>query len=129
TAVAPDGIDVYFDNVGGEHLEAAISAMNDFGRVAECGMISQYNNAEPEPSPRNMFMLVSKRLRLRGFIVADHGELKDQFVRDVGGWLREGKIHYEETVVEGLQNAPAAFLSMMRGGNTGKMRVKLGDPA
>lgn len=127
-SAAPDGIDVYFDNVGGEHLEAAIEVLNDFGRTAECGMISQYNNAQSEPGPRNMSQLVSKRLRLRGFIVADHFDLKDQFLRDVGGWLREGKIHYRETVVEGLRNAPDAFLAMMRGENTGKMLVKMADP-
>ncbi|MHA6799317.1 NADP-dependent oxidoreductase [Bounagaea algeriensis] len=126
---APEGIDVYFDNVGGEHLEAAIGAMNDFGRIACCGMISQYNAAEPEPGPRNMFMMVSKRLRMRGFIVGDHPELTEQFARDVGGWLSEGKIHYQETVVEGLRNAPEAFLDMMRGQNTGKMLVKIADLA
>lgn len=128
-AAAPDGIDVYFDNVGGEHLEAAIGALNDFGRVAECGMISQYNNAEPEPGPRNMFMLVTKRLRLQGFIVGDHAHLKDQFFREVSGWLREGRIHYRETVVDGLRNAPEAFLGLMRGENTGKMLVKIADPS
>ncbi|MBB5158102.1 NADP-dependent oxidoreductase [Saccharopolyspora phatthalungensis] len=124
-AAAPDGIDVYFDNVGGEHLEAAIDALNDFGRVAECGMISQYNIAEPEPGPRNMFMLVAKRLRLEGFIVGDRAHLKDQFVAEVGGWLREGKINYRETVVDGLRNAPEAFLGLMRGDNIGKMLVKI----
>ncbi|MBE9375242.1 NADP-dependent oxidoreductase [Saccharopolyspora sp. HNM0983] len=128
-AAAPDGIDVYFDNVGGEHLEAAIGALNDFGRVAECGMISQYNNATPEPGPRNMFMLVSKRLRLEGFIVGDRMHVQDQFRADVGGWLRDGKISYRETVVDGLRSAPDAFLGLLRGENTGKMLVKIADPA
>lgn len=128
-AAAPNGIDVYFDNVGGDHLEAAIGALNDFGRVAECGMISQYNNAKPEPGPRNMFMLVSKRLRLEGFIVADRMHVQDQFRADVGEWLREGKISYRETVVDGLRSAPDAFLGLMRGENTGKMLVKIADPA
>ena len=122
---APEGIDVYFDNVGGEHLEAAISAFNDFGRAAECGMISQYNNETPQPGPRNMMMIVQKRLKLRGFIVGDHAHLKDAFVNEVGGWLAEGKINYRETVVEGLRNAPDAFLGLMRGDNTGKMLVKI----
>ncbi|PKW17177.1 NADP-dependent oxidoreductase [Saccharopolyspora spinosa] len=124
-AAAPDGIDIYFDNVGGEHLEAAIGSLNDFGRVAECGMISQYNNAEPKPGPNNLFMLVSKRLKVQGFIVGDHAHLKDQFFAEVGGWLRDGKINYRETVVEGLRNAPDAFLGLMRGENTGKMLVKI----
>ncbi|SDY08098.1 hypothetical protein SAMN05216215_1019131 [Saccharopolyspora shandongensis] len=126
-AAAPDGIDVYFDNVGGEHLEAAIEVLNDFGRVAECGMISQYNNAEPKPGPNNLFKIVSKRLKLQGFIVIDHGQRKDQFFAEVGGWLRDGKISYRETVVEGLRNAPEAFLGMMRGENTGKMLVKIAN--
>ncbi|RKT88364.1 hypothetical protein SAMN05421805_101195 [Saccharopolyspora antimicrobica] len=124
-AAAPDGIDVYFDNVGGEHLEAAIDVLNDFGRVAECGMISQYNNAEPQPGPNNLFKIVSKRLRLQGFIVIDHADRKDQFFAEVGGWLREGKISYRETVVDGLRNAPEAFLGLLRGENTGKMLVKI----
>ncbi|MER6992313.1 NADP-dependent oxidoreductase [Saccharopolyspora hirsuta] len=124
-AAAPDGIDVYFDNVGGEHLEAAIDVLNDFGRVAECGMISQYNNTEPQPGPNNMFKLVTKRLRLEGFIVGDRAHLKDQFFAEVGGWLRDGKISYRETVVDGLRNAPEAFLGLLRGENTGKMLVKI----
>ncbi|RRO20462.1 NADP-dependent oxidoreductase [Saccharopolyspora rhizosphaerae] len=122
---APEGIDVYFDNVGGEHLEAAIFCFNDYGRAAECGMISQYNNEKPEPGPRNMMMIVQKRLKVRGFIVMDHAHLKDQFFKEVGGWLSEGKISYRETVVEGLRNAPDAFLGLMRGDNTGKMLVKI----
>jgi hypothetical protein len=127
-AAAPDGIDVYFDNVGGEHLEAAIGALNDFGRVAECGMISQYNNAELKPGPNNMFLLVTKRLKLEGFIVTDRSHLKDQFLDEVGAWLRDGKIKYRETVVEGgLRNAPEAFLGLMRGENTGKMLVKIAE--
>ncbi|KAA5834524.1 NADP-dependent oxidoreductase [Saccharopolyspora hirsuta] len=124
-AAAPEGIDVYFDNVGGEHLEAAIDVLNDFGRVAECGMISQYNNTEPQPGPNNMFKLVTKRLRLEGFIVGDRAHLKDQFFAEVGGWLRDGKISYRETVVDGLRNAPEAFLGLLRGENTGKMLVKI----
>ncbi|MDI2028023.1 NADP-dependent oxidoreductase [Saccharopolyspora sp. TS4A08] len=122
---APEGIDVYFDNVGGEHLEAAISAFNDFGRAAECGMISQYNNETPQPGPRNLMMIVQKRLKIQGFIVGDHAHIKDQFFSEVGAWLAEGKISYRETVVEGLGNAPDAFLGLMRGDNTGKMLVKI----
>src|SRR5687767_86817 len=94
---APDGIDLYFDNVGGEHLEAAIGALNTHGRVAMCGAISAYNATEPPPGPRNMFQCVGKRLTLRGFIIRDHSERLPDFVRDVGGWLREGRIAYRET--------------------------------
>jgi NADPH-dependent curcumin reductase CurA len=122
---APEGIDVYFDNVGGEHLEAAIGAMRSFGRIAMCGAISMYNATEAAPGPRNLVMVVGKRLTLRGFIVSDHAERTPDFLRDVGGWLREGKIRYRETVVEGLQNAPEAFIGLLRGDNIGKMLVKL----
>jgi hypothetical protein len=114
---------VYFDNVGGDHLEAAIAALNVHGRVAVCGMISQYNATEPTPAPRNLAELIRKRLTLRGMLVRDHLALQERFVSDVGGWLRDGQLHYRETVVEGLANAPAAFLGMMRGENTGKMLV------
>jgi NADPH-dependent curcumin reductase CurA len=122
---APDGIDVYFDNVGGDHLEAAIAALRPFGRAALCGAISQYNATEPPPGPRNLTLAIGKRLRLQGFIVSDHMARRDDFVRDVGGWLRDGKIRYRETVVEGIERAPDAFIGLLRGENTGKMLVKL----
>jgi NADPH-dependent curcumin reductase CurA len=124
-AAAPDGVDVYFDNVGGEHLEAAIGAMNPHGRAAICGMIAQYNATEPPAAPRNLALLIGKRLTLRGFLVGDHGHLRGQFVQEVAGWLRAGKIAYDETVVDGIENAPAAFLGMLRGENLGKMLVRL----
>ncbi|MCW3817320.1 NADP-dependent oxidoreductase [Micromonospora sp. DR5-3] len=124
-AVAPDGVDVYFDNVGGEHLEAAIGAMNLHGRAAICGMIAQYNATEPPAAPRNLALLIGKRLTLRGFLVGDHGHLRGQFVEEMAGWLRDGKIAYDETVVDGIENAPAAFLGMLRGENLGKMLVRL----
>jgi NADPH-dependent curcumin reductase CurA len=122
---APEGIDVYFDNVGGDHLEAAITMLNEHGRAAICGMISQYNNAEPAPGPRNLGMLVSKRLVLRGFLVRDHSHLAPEFAREVGGWLRDGRLVVRETVVDGLENAPDAFLGLLRGDNTGKMVVRI----
>ncbi|MGZ4505894.1 MAG: NADP-dependent oxidoreductase [Blastococcus sp.] len=129
-AAAPDGIDVFFDNVGGEHLEAAIGAFNEFGRAALCGAISGYNAVEPQPGPRNMFMLVTKKLSLRGFIVSDHSDLRPEFQETVSGWLRSGELVVRETVREGLENAVPAFLDLLRGGNTGKMVVRLGpDPA
>jgi NADPH-dependent curcumin reductase CurA len=122
---APDGIDAYFDNVAGEHLEAAIGAMRDFGRIAMCGAISLYNATEIPPGPRNVVMAIPKRLTLKGFIVSDHFDRMPDFVRDVGGWLRDGKIQYRETVVEGLDNAPDAFIGLLRGDNIGKMLVRL----
>jgi hypothetical protein len=124
-AVTPDGIDVYFDNVGGDHLEAAIGSLKVHGRAAICGMISLYNNTEPAPAPRNLAMVVGKRLRLQGFLVSDHNDLLPEFRREVGGWLADGKLVVRETVVEGLENAPEAFLGLLRGDNTGKMVVRL----
>ncbi len=124
-AAAPDGIDVYFDNVGGDHLEAAIGAMNTFGRIAVCGMISQYNATEPAPGPRNLVQLIGKRITMRGFLVSDHAHLREQFVREVGGWLREERIRFRETVVDGIDNAVDAFLGLLRGDNVGKMLVRI----
>ncbi|MFE9958721.1 NADP-dependent oxidoreductase [Micromonospora sp. NPDC005299] len=124
-AAAPDGVDVYFDNVGGEHLEAAIGAMNLHGRAAICGMIAQYNATEPPAAPRNLALLIGKRLTLRGFLVGDHGHLREQFVQEMAGWLRDGRISYDETVVDGIERAPEAFLGMLRGENLGKMLVRV----
>jgi NADPH-dependent curcumin reductase CurA len=124
-AAAPDGVDVYFDNVGGDHLEAAIAAMNNGGRVAMCGLISGYNATAPEPGPTNLMQVIGKRLTLRGFIVTDHGgRLKDLFA-EVAPAVRDGRIQFRETVVEGLDNAPQAFIDLLRGANVGKMVVRL----
>ncbi|WP_406312514.1 NADP-dependent oxidoreductase [Streptosporangium sp. NBC_01639] len=123
--VAPDGIDVYFDNVGGDHLEAALDAFKPYGRTAMCGAVSVYNAAEPVPGPSNLFLAVGKRLTLRGFIVGDHSDRMPDMVKEVGAWLRDGRITFEETVVDGLENAPKAFIDMLRGANTGKMIVRL----
>jgi NADPH-dependent curcumin reductase CurA len=124
-AAAPEGIDVYFDNVGGEHLEAAIGALRVRGRVALCGSISGYNDERPAPGPRNLALAVGKRLTLRGFIVLDHYGSYGQFAAEMGPWLAAGKIAVAETVVEGLEATPEAFLSLFRGANTGKMLVRL----
>ena len=123
-AAAPDGIDVYFDNVGGDHLEAAIHALKMHGRVAMCGAISMYNNTEPAPGPSNLTLLIGKRLNIRGFIVSDHGEMRADFIREVGGWLADGTIKSEETVMHGIENAGAAFIGLLAGVNTGKMVVE-----
>lgn len=122
---APDGIDVYFDNVGGDHLEAAIGSLNVHGRATICGMIAQYNSTEATPGPRNMALIIGKRLRLQGVLVGDHAALQPQFVEDVSGWIRSGELKYGETVVEGIENGYDAFVGLLRGENTGKMIVSL----
>jgi len=124
-AAAPDGIDVYFDNVGGDHLEAALWSLNRYGRVAVCGSISGYNEEKLPPGPHNLHMLVVNRLTVRGFLVLDHQDRHAAMVAEVGPWLAGGKLVAEETFVDGLDNAPAAFLGMLRGENTGKMIVRL----
>ena len=122
---APDGIDVYFDNVGGDHLEAALDAFNKGGRAAICGAISLYNATEPPPAPRNMTYIIGKRLTLRGFIVSDHNDRYADFQREMGGWVRDGKITFEETFFDGVDSAVDAFLAMLNGKNLGKMIVRL----
>ncbi|MFJ3660786.1 NADP-dependent oxidoreductase [Streptomyces sp. NPDC090119] len=122
---APDGIDVYFDNVGGDHLQAAIGELNLNGRIAICGAISVYNNTEPAPGPNNLTRLIQTRGRIEGFLVGDHYDLQPDFVREVGPWVASGELKYRETVVDGIQNMVDAFLGMLRGENTGKMIVKL----
>ncbi|MGZ0237338.1 NADP-dependent oxidoreductase [Streptomyces sp. CPS1] len=124
-AAAPDGIDVYFDNVGGDHLEAAIGSLREGGRIAICGMISVYNNTEPAPGPRNLARLIQTRGRIEGFLVNDHRDLQPQFVDEVGPWVASGRLKYRETVVEGIENTLDAFLGLLRGDNTGKMILKL----
>ncbi len=125
TAVAADGIDVYFENVGGDHLQAALQVMNPFGRIAACGMIASYNNAEPVPGPNNLMLIVGKKVRINGFIVSDHADMRPQFLEDMVGWIETGKIKSRETVVEGLDNAVSAFLGLFSGENFGKMVVKI----
>ncbi|MGW0855479.1 NADP-dependent oxidoreductase [Streptomyces sp. NPDC002690] len=122
---APDGIDVYFDNVGGEHLEAALSSFNVHGRAAICGMIAQYNSTEPTPAPRNLALVIGKRLRLEGLLVGDHTALRPKFVEEAAAWLASGELKYRETTVEGIENGFNAFDGLMRGENTGKMIVSL----
>jgi NADPH-dependent curcumin reductase CurA len=120
----PAGIDVYFDNVGGSHLEAAIDRMNDFGRIALCGMTSVYNATRPPRAPRNLVSAIPKRLILRGFIVHDHKDRHPQFLKDMGNWLKEGRIQWKETILQGIESAPRAFLGLFSGENFGKMLVK-----
>ena len=121
-----DGIDVYFDNVGGEQLESALFAIRPFGRVVACGAISRYNSAKPEPGPRNLAFVVSKRLRMQGFIVTDHLDRFRDFLAEVGPWVGAGKLESRETIVEGLEQTPDAFCGLFRGDNVGKMLVRVG---
>jgi hypothetical protein len=123
---APTGIDVYFDNVGGEHLEAALTAARPFGRFALCGAISMYNSTEPPPGPRNLMMMVGKQLRMEGFIVSSSWNMMGDFHRDLSQWVKAGKVTWKETVHEGIEKAPDAFLGLFKGDNLGKMLVKLG---
>jgi hypothetical protein len=124
-AGAPEGIDVYFDNVGGPHLEAALNAARPFARFAICGMISIYNATTPQPGPSNLAQLIGKNIRMEGFIVSHHFDLMPKFVEELSGWVKEGKVKWQETVFEGIDKAPDAFLGLFSGENTGKMLVKL----
>jgi NADPH-dependent curcumin reductase CurA len=121
----PDGIDVYFDNVGGEALEAALAALRVNGRIIACGSISIYNQEKPQPGPSNLFMMIVKRLTMRGFIVRDWLDRLNQFEQEVGSLFAAGKLKHKETVVEGLDKAVPAFLGLFKGENIGKMVVKL----
>ena len=122
---APDGIDVYFDNVGGAHLDAALASSRTFARFAECGMISQYNNTSPGEGLKNIGVVVPRKLRIEGFIVSDHLDQQPAFQKDMTQWIAEAKIHWRETVDEGIENAAGAFLKLFSGDNFGKMLVKL----
>lgn len=120
-----DGIDVYFENVGGDHLEAAINILNVGGRIALCGMIDQYNDEAVRSGPSNLMMLIIKNASMEGFIVSKYNHLQEQFLNDMKGWIDSGKLSWKETVVEGIDNAPKAFINLFSGKNTGKMLVKI----
>jgi NADPH-dependent curcumin reductase CurA len=128
--ICPDKIDIYFDNVGGKHLEAALDNMKTFGRIVLCGMISQYNSSSPLPGPSNLMLAITNRLKLQGFIVRDHYNMLNEFHAAMAKWIGQGNIKWKETVSEGIENAPKAFLGLFKGENFGKMLVKIGpDPA
>jgi NADPH-dependent curcumin reductase CurA len=120
----PHGIDVYFENVGGAHLEAALEHMNSFGRIVLCGMISHYNETTPSSGPQNLRLAVRKRLTLMGFLVSDHLNRHAQFYTDMGAWIAADKIKWQETIVDGIANAPKAFIGLFMGENAGKMLVR-----
>ena len=126
----PEGIDVYFENVGGAHLDAALANMRMHGRIAVCGMIEQYNATSLPPGPANFINVLPMRLTIRGFIVSDYMNLTPHFLRDMSEWRKAGKMTWRETVVEGIERAPEAFIGLFKGENFGKMLVKIGpDPA
>ena len=121
----PKGIDVYFDNVGGDHLEAALRRINTLGRIPVCGFISGYNSGHSSVS--NLSNIIYSRVMLRGFVGTDFLHLHGQFLSDMSGWLKEGKVKYQETILDGIANAPNALIGLMVGKNSGKMLVKLGE--
>jgi hypothetical protein len=122
---APSGIDVFFDNVGGDQLEAAIGALRARGRIVACGWMSRYAEVEPQ-APRNLFMVVTKRLRMEGFLISDHLDRFPEFLGQAEQWVREGRLRFRETVIDGIENAPKAFLGLLRGESIGKLIVKVG---
>ncbi len=122
---APDGIDVYFDNVGGDHLDAALANTKPFGRFVLCGMISQYNASAPGAGIRNIALAVGRSLRLQSFNVSNHFDLQPAFARDLAAWHAAGKLKWRQTVLNGIERAPEAFLGLFSGQNIGKMLVKL----
>jgi len=125
--VCPKGIDVNFENVGGAIFEAALWNMRNFGRIALCGMIANYNDTKNEPGPRGMMSIIARRLTIRGFIVADHPEACKEYVSKAARWIAEGKLKYRESIARGIENAPTAFIEMLQGRNVGKQIVQLAD--
>ena len=128
-ALAPEGIDVFFDNVGGDHLEAALDVLNPGGRVALCGAIAGYNVTEKPAGPDNMANIITRGLTLKGFTLAGYVHLAPEFSERMTAWFGAGEIAYDETVVDGIEHAVDAFLDMMRGANTGKMLVRVAEQA
>lgn len=122
---APDGIDVYFDNVGGESLEAALAVLRLHGRIIACGSITGYNAEHPLPGPANLFNITTKRLTMKGLMVFDWMDRQAEFLKEVGGYYRAGQLQHKETVVEGIDQAIPAFIGLFQGQNIGKMVVKL----
>ncbi|MBM3786592.1 MAG: NADP-dependent oxidoreductase [Acidobacteria bacterium] len=121
----PNGADIYFENTGGKILEAVLNRMNNFGRIPACGMIAGYNGLGAEPGPSNLFHIVSKRLKMQGFIVTDYLPRAKEAVADLVSWYKSGRIQYRLDVSEGLENAPSAVVRMLQGGNTGKAVVQV----
>ena len=121
---APKGINVYFDNVGGDHLTAALECATRFARFAICGMISQYNTDGAVQAPHNLLYIIGKELQIRGFIVSSHLDIVPQMLQEMGGWLATGKLSYKETISDGIDTMPEAFIGLFKGANMGKMLVR-----
>ncbi|MBI1330374.1 MAG: zinc-binding dehydrogenase [Alphaproteobacteria bacterium] len=122
----PQGIDVYFENVGGDHLDAALANMRANGRIPVCGMIAQYNATELPPGPKNIISVIPLRLTIKGFIVSDYMNQTPQFLTDMAKWAKEGKMAWHETITDGIENAPSAFIGLFKGSNFGKALVRVG---
>ncbi len=127
-AACPDGVDVYFENVGGAVWDAVLPRLNPFARVPVCGLVSMYNATEPPKGPSQAMLMrsvLTKRLLIRGFIVSDFAAQQDDFLQTVGTWLAEGKVRHREDIVDGLESAPKAFIGMLKGTNFGKLLVRV----
>jgi NADPH-dependent curcumin reductase CurA len=125
-AACPKGIDVYFENVGGDVAEAVVQLLNPFARIPLCGLISMYNATSPLPGPSWRYLLTN-RVLVKGFIVSDHLDRMPAFLADCSKWLREGTLKFREDIVTGLENAPTAFIGLLQGKNFGKMLVRVGE--
>tara|TARA_R110002073_G_scaffold126503_1_gene271234 strand:+ start:3626 stop:4621 length:996 start_codon:yes stop_codon:yes gene_type:complete len=124
-AAVPAGIDGYFENVGGTHFTAALNTLKQFGRMAACGMIQRYNDAEPASITDNLTFIVGKSLKIQGFIVSNHLDIQPEFIKDLSTWMMAGKITPAETILDGIERAPEAFTGLFSGLNKGKMLVKI----
>ena len=124
-AATPNGIDLYFENVGGAHLDAALARMNVRGRIPVCGMISTYNG--DSDGVKNLFAMIYGRVRMEGFVASDFGHLNAQFISDMTGWLKSGRVKYQETVLDGFERAPEGLIGLFKGLNSGKMLIKIAD--
>jgi NADPH-dependent curcumin reductase len=127
--LCPDGINVFYDNVGGDILEAAIDHIAERGRIVLCGMIATYNDADPRPGPRNLTNLILRRVRMEGFIILDYMDRVEEARKDLMAWVMDGKIKYREDIQEGFENIPRTFLRLFEGKNQGKQLLKISDPA
>jgi NADPH-dependent curcumin reductase CurA len=126
--LCPEGIDVFWDNVGGAMLEAGLANLAMKARIVICGAISAYNSTQPPPGPRNYMNLLTRRARMEGFVVFDYLARTDEAMAELVPWVMQGKVRYREDIRDGLENAPAALLDLFSGGNTGKLLVKIADP-
>ena len=125
--LCPDGIDVYFDNVGGAITDAVFNLINVGARISICGQISQYNLEKPELGPRLLWSLIRNQARVEGFLVFQFLSRFGEGMREMAEWIKQGKVKYREEIAEGLENTPATFISMLKGANTGKQLVKVAD--